>query len=139
MEDLKEGKLTVECRRRDHRALHLHWLGESSDQEPARFLTAHFDRVLKEAASCEEVILDFQDITFMNSATTEPLLRFIKGMEKAPSRLRLVYDETKLWQRAMFRCYKIIFHSNDNIIIEASTDSASADGPRSREASAVEG
>ena len=81
------------------------WTGISEIQDP-ELTIGPFLRGLVPQLVNRQVQIDFRKFEYMNSATMQPLFRFLKELNESKIRTVMVYDPEIEWQRLSFRSIK---------------------------------
>lgn len=76
----------------------LFWSGECDFRNPAEILSPVLNSVLSELRD-RRLVLDFRELSFMNSASVTPILAFVKSVCSKDIAVHLVYSATLSWQR----------------------------------------
>jgi hypothetical protein len=109
------GQLRITIRRGHGRATIL-WRGVSDTRDPASFLNP-LVRDLKEAIGPENVVLDFSQLEFMNSATVAPLIGFVRTFSSSERTVTVVFSDVD-WQRPHAQCMRAIARTLKRVLVE---------------------
>ncbi|WP_394827725.1 hypothetical protein [Pendulispora albinea] len=116
VERFSHDGLTIEVFE-SHASAQVIWRGVSEARDPdavlVPFLNALADRW--RVGKSKPVTVDFRPFEYMNSATVIPILQFVKRLDAAGVRTRVIYDQSVSWQRVNFRCMKTIARTLTNI------------------------
>lgn len=112
-EEFVNNKLTVE-KTADERSVHTIWRGKSNERNPEQFVTPLLERLAEECDG-RTLILDFRELTFMNSSTITPVIRFLELYKESELPIEILYDKNIHWQELSFTALEI-FESPDSLI-----------------------
>jgi len=115
MKELNEGKLEIKVNEGADRTV-LTWVGHSDAQEPARFLTPYLTELI-ENFSGGEILMDFSELSYMNSSTISPIIQFLKMADSKGIKTTLEYKGGSVWQNASFRALETLSGVMKNISI----------------------
>lgn len=76
----------------------LSWSGECDFRNPSEILTPVLHSVLPELRD-RQLVLDFRELYFMNSASVTPILAFVKSLCSKNIQVHLIYSGSLSWQR----------------------------------------
>ncbi|MCP4138211.1 MAG: hypothetical protein GY754_45030 [bacterium] len=100
----------------DDTTIYIKWTGRSSDREPGSFIFPILSDAFNNASSYnKEIIMDFQEMEFMNSSTITPISRILEKCKQADNKMSIVYNQSKKWQDLSFAALKV-FETNDKRI-----------------------
>jgi hypothetical protein len=110
-----EGGLTLELHE-DEGSIRVNWLGKSTAREPGRFILSVLLKGV-ELSTLRKVplVLDFQNIAYMNSSTITPIIRLLEQAKRATHAVRLVYKKDLKWQSLNFTALNV-FQTDDKRI-----------------------
>lgn len=106
MDDLRHDDLTIRIEQSSAQ-VKVVWQGISDARDPGTHLSPYLDKLV-EGVSGAEVIVDFCAMEYMNSATIAPILRFVRALEKVSSKVIVIYDQSKTFQRTTFSAIKAL-------------------------------
>ena len=86
--------------------------GEIDQAKPGEFLNPFFENVISQMN--DSVILDVQELEFMNSSGLKAIITFVMNRKK-DSKLIIKVDMDKTWQKTSL---KVVASLDSNIIIE---------------------
>lgn len=112
-EEFVNNRLTVEMTA-DESAVHTVWRGKSNERNPEEFVTPLLEKLAAQCAG-RVLILDFRELTFMNSSTITPVIRFLELYKERELPIEIRYDSTVHWQELSFTALEI-FESPDSLI-----------------------
>jgi hypothetical protein len=115
------GQLRITIRRSQGRATIL-WRGVSDTREPASFLSP-LGRDLKETIGPANVVLDFSEREFTNSATVAPLIGFVRTFSSSERTVTVVFSDVD-WQRPHAQCMRAIARTLQHVQIEVRSASS---------------
>ena len=92
------------------------WTGESDSRNPGDFLNPLISKLAKDLAGAS-VVIDFSELTYMNSATVAPLIMCIKSLDGTASSVLVTFSDLD-WQRTHVQCVKTISRSLKKVKIE---------------------
>lgn len=96
--------------------LSLVFSGKSILDDPVEFVLPVLSEAMNEAdESDRRLVLDFRDVTYMNSSTYAPLVRILHKARLSSSRISVVYAGTVRWQEVSFSALSI-FQTRDGRI-----------------------
>ncbi len=106
MDDLYVDDLQISVQRREAQ-VEISWEGISETRDPGSSLSPYLEQLASEIHGTE-VMVDFSAMEYMNSATVAPIVRFIRALDKECSRVTVLYDESKTFQRTTFSAIKAL-------------------------------
>jgi anti-anti-sigma factor len=121
-QQFQNGSLLISVARTDI-ATTIHWSGESDSRSPNEFLNPIISKLAKELTGLH-VIIDFSELTYMNSATVGPLIMCIKSLDATAASLLVVFSDMD-WQRTHVQCVRTISRQLSKVRIEVRGKSAS--------------
>ena len=89
------------------------WIGECSEIDPHESLVPFLNESLTLVQN--QIIIQFQELTFMNSSIIHPLILFIKNLHQRNVKIQLQYDKNSSWQISSFKTFKTLFATFTNI------------------------
>jgi len=90
------------------------WEGKSVDREPSKFISPILVKVLEMASDLNKrIIMDFQDMAYMNSSTITPIIKILERAKKGMTKITIFYQKSLKWQELNFSALKI-FKTKDN-------------------------
>jgi anti-anti-sigma regulatory factor len=92
------------------------WTGESDSRNPVDFLNPLIAKLAKELAG-HNVIIDFSELTYMNSATVAPLINTIKSLDGSAASVLVTFSDMD-WQRTHVQCVRTIARQLKKVKIE---------------------
>lgn len=100
----------------DGENLALVFSGKSILDDPVEFVLPVLSDALNEADEAgRRLVLDFREVTYMNSSTYAPLVRILHKARLSSSRISVVYAGTIRWQEVSFSALNI-FQTRDGRI-----------------------
>jgi hypothetical protein len=110
------GDLTIAVDRATSGWLSLAWTGRSNSRDPAHVLDPLFRSIADEAqANDKSVEMRFDELEFFNSATITSLIQFVQEMSRRETRLVLIFDSARRWQKLSFEVLRI-FEKADGLL-----------------------
>lgn len=100
------------------------WTGESDSRNPVDFLNPLIAKLAKELVG-HNVIVDFSELTYMNSATVAPLINTIKSLDAAAASVLVVFSDMD-WQRTHVQCVRTIARQLKKVKIEVKARAATS-------------
>lgn len=94
----------------------LRWSGECDFRNPAETLGP----VLKSVADTipeRRIIVDFRELSFMNSSAVTPILVFLKDIVAKGCQMHLIYNSQISWQRSTASAMRTLSHSFKGITV----------------------
>jgi hypothetical protein len=92
------------------------WSGKSTARDPAKFiLRVLLDAAARSTESGALLILDFRDVSYMNSSTITPIIRMLDRAKRAETRVSVVYRKELHWQELSFSALRV-FQTQDGRI-----------------------
>jgi hypothetical protein len=115
---LQAGELTIDPQQSDpSQPIDLFWRGRSTDRHPARVVVPYVSTILGAAKGQDVAVrLHFETIEHMNSSTITALIQIIQEARARATRLTIVYDRSKTWQKLSFDALGV-FVKDDGIIV----------------------
>lgn len=92
----------------------LRWSGVSDSRDPATHLSPFFSSFITRLKS-REVVIDFRDFEYMNSATVSPIINFVKNLDARGVNTTLLFDATVSWQKINAQCMRAIARTLSNV------------------------
>ncbi len=107
--------LTIEVEETDDSII-IKWTGKSADRTPGTFINPILnDALVKSDEEKKELILDFQNLEFMNSSSIAPIVKILDRAKRGESRITITYRRSLNWQELSFSAL-IVFQTKDNRI-----------------------
>lgn len=111
----RDSALTLELRD-EPSAVHVHWSGESTAREPGKFILGILTKAIDlSTRDGKPLVLDFQDIGYMNSSTITPIIRVLDRAMRGSNEVRVVYKRDLKWQQLSFTALEV-FQTRDGRI-----------------------
>jgi hypothetical protein len=101
----ENGKLKLEVRFESQRMV-VKWLGESKDREPIQFISPLFERLYQRDSS-NPILLDFTELSYLNSSTVTPIVKQLEKARKANRKMEIRYSKSLKWQDLSFSALKV--------------------------------
>lgn len=115
LETFREDTLTLELREEEG-AVYVVWTGRSTGREPGPFIVPVLTRAIDLVRETNKpLILDFQNISFMNSSTLTPIIRLLDRARRTVSTVRILYKRELKWQELNFTALEV-FQTPDHRI-----------------------
>ncbi|MDH5681081.1 MAG: hypothetical protein OEZ36_05820 [Spirochaetota bacterium] len=93
--------------------------GKSTSRNPGIFLAPILQQVITESDyGTREIVLDFRELTYMNSSTITPIIKFLNKAKIGNERVSLLYLKTLKWQELSFSALSIFKTKDDRIMIK---------------------
>lgn len=94
------------------------WLGKSGDRDPAKFIGPVLARLLERAGDgARRVVLDFQQLLYLNSSTITPIIRVLDEARKGSHRITVNYQRSIKWQDLSFSALQMFKTPDDRVQI----------------------
>ena len=106
MDDLRAADLWIHVQREASHVAII-WAGTSEAREPALYLLPYLDDLVNELHG-SVVEIDFSAMDFMNSATIAPIVRFLRSLDRHCTKVRVLYDPSRTFQRTTFSAIKAL-------------------------------
>ncbi len=117
-EGIQDGPLNVQ-RSEDDQGLILAFTGKSILRDPTEVLQPILLRVLEEADRADSrLVLDFRELTYMNSSTFTPLIKTLERARLGGSRVTVLFSPDKKWQSVSFTALTIFDTPDGRIRVE---------------------
>lgn len=101
---------------RDDRSLTVRFLGKSILRDPSEFVMPILVKSLNEtAADGRRLIMDFQDLAYMNSSTLTPVIKILERARVGTGSVTAIYRKSLRWQEMSFAALRI-FETRDGRI-----------------------
>jgi hypothetical protein len=111
----KSGKLTLEVEK-GNSEINIKWIGKSDDRNPGNFIYPILLDNLKVGTETNmNLILDFQNLEFMNSSTITPIVKILQEAKNSSNSVKIIYSNSLKWQELSFSALEI-FETNDKRI-----------------------
>ena len=94
--------------------VHIRWLGESCSKSPKVTLAPLLQSMVPKLRD-RKVLLDFQELAFMNSASVTPIMSFIEALAGVAVRVSVHYDQSLQWQTTSFRAMRVVARKWKNV------------------------
>ena len=101
------------------------WTGESDSRNPGEFLNPLVAKLAKDLTGLS-VVIDFSELTYMNSATVAPLIMCIKSLDGTANSVLVVFSDQD-WQRTHVQCVRTISRQLKKVKIEVRSKTVSAE------------
>jgi hypothetical protein len=100
----------------DHDFVYVQWKGKSVDRDPSDFTAPILSEALENCiGKKKKLVLDFQELEFMNSSTITPVSKIIELGKSRSARIQIIYRKSKNWQELNFSALRI-FETKDKQI-----------------------
>ena len=109
------GNLTIEVER-DEQVARLTFLGAIDSKEPAVQMEPLL-RQIAHSGAAKQLVMNFRELSFLNSASIGFLINFIKKMINDHFSLTICFDESVNWQRVCGRGMRTIFMRNQQVSV----------------------
>ncbi|OHD62816.1 MAG: hypothetical protein A2176_02955 [Spirochaetes bacterium RBG_13_51_14] len=97
-------------------SIYVMWKGKSVDRDPSSFTGPILEVALENCIkNNKKLILDFQELEFMNSSTITPVSKIIEIGKNRSMRITILYQKSKNWQELNFSALRI-FETKDKRI-----------------------
>ena len=97
----------------DQDSVRIQWKGKSVDRDPSEFTSPILSEALENCINNgKKLILDFQELEFMNSSTITPVSKIIELGKSRSARITILYQKSKNWQELNFSALRI-FETKD--------------------------
>ena len=107
-----DDQLTIEVTESDDEVL-LVWKGRSIVRKPNDFvMPIMLDALSVASDSGKRLILNFQELEYMNSSTLTPIIKILERARRGETQLTVVYKESLRWQDLSFAALRI-FETQD--------------------------
>lgn len=111
--DFSNGLLTITIKE-DDSSIMVNWTGKSTDREPSKFITPILVDAIKESSEKNKrVIIDFRELSYMNSSTLTPLIKILERAKRGSTPITVYYNKLLHWQSLSFSALEI-FITNDH-------------------------
>ena len=96
----------------------LTWQGVSVDREPAAFITPILVEAVKKCSEPDrKIILDFRELTYMNSSTITPVIKVLERAKRGMTSIQILYNKTMKWQDLIFSALEIFATRDGRVLI----------------------
>jgi len=110
-----EGALTLELKD-ENGEVQVVWFGKSTAREPGKFILPVLVQAIDLCATqAKPLILDFQNVGYMNSSTITPIIRVLDKAKHAANAVRVIYKKDLRWQELSFSALAV-FQTHDHRI-----------------------
>ena len=111
-ESYRSNLLEVEVEEKDQTIV-TKWTGKSVDRNPSEFIVPILTNLLeRENSIAKKIILDFQQLDYMNSSTITPIIKILERAKRGNVQLIVEYNKALKWQDLSFSALKI-FQTKD--------------------------
>jgi len=98
----------------------LEWRGKSNDRQPERVLAPLMLTSLERCVGADrELVLDFQQMEYMNSSTFTPLVKMLDQAIRQMQRVRLEYSGQRKWQTLSFSALRAFETPDGRVSVHA--------------------
>jgi len=94
----------------------LYWSGECDFRNPTEVLGPTLNGLQQELRD-RQLVLDFRELTFMNSSSVTPILALVKGVCSRGIAVHLIYNANLSWQRSTASSMRALAHSLKNLTV----------------------
>ena len=106
------NSLRIELREKNESIL-TSWSGKSVDRNPGKFITPILVNLVKKSNEFNKrIIIDFQNLDYMNSSTITPIIKVLERAKKGKVRVTILYKKALKWQDLSFSALEI-FETKD--------------------------
>lgn len=103
----------------DDESIIVSWTGKSTDREPGKFITPLLMEAIKEGSDKHKrVIMDFQELTYMNSSTITPLIKILERASRGNTEISVLYKKSLHWQELSFTALEIFTTDDKRVEIK---------------------
>jgi len=89
------------------------WKGISIEREPTRFIAPILTNIIKKSSDRNKsVVLDFRELSYMNSSTITPVIKILERAKRSKTRIEVYYKKSLKWQDLIFSALEI-FQTKD--------------------------
>jgi len=100
----------------DKKIMELKWNGKSIDLNPDNLFTNFFNEIIEELkAKGYSLVINFFPLVYMNSATMNSIIFFIKKLLEQNIKTKVVYNKDLKWQELNFSTLEVFVNENSNI------------------------
>ncbi|MGD2125130.1 MAG: hypothetical protein PVG99_03565 [Desulfobacteraceae bacterium] len=93
--------------------INVRWTGISIEREPTRFITPILVDVVKRSSDGNKrIILDFRELSYMNSSTITPVIKILERAKRGTTQIEILYKKSLKWQDLIFSALEI-FQTRD--------------------------
>lgn len=122
-ESYVHDQLTLEKNEADEDVT-IRFLGKSILRDPAEFILPILLAALTDASSTRRrLVLDFCELTYMNSSTLTPLIKVLERARLGDDRLTARYRKALKWQAVSFSALTIFQTPDGRVAIEGKEES----------------
>lgn len=111
MKRIEIDNLVILCEINE-RIMTIKWTGISKEMDPDAKLIPIMNTLLEDAQ--EQLVLDFYDLEYINSASVVPVITFVKAADEKKINTVIRYNPQLSWQKSMFKAFtaltKILKH-----------------------------
>ena len=106
-QSFQQNALTLELRD-EEAAVSLVWSGRSTVREPAPFIVPVLSRAVELGRTNQKpLVLDFQNMAYMNSSTITPIIRLLGKAMRTLNKVRVIYRKDLKWQELSFTALEV--------------------------------
>lgn len=115
VETYKSNLLTIEVEDLENSII-IRWIGKSADRTPGVFINPILNEaLLKSSNENKEIIMNFQNLEFMNSSTVAPIVKILDRAKRGTNRISIEYRKSLNWQELSFSAL-VVFQTKDDRI-----------------------
>jgi hypothetical protein len=97
----------------------LTWTGRSIDREPGKFINPILLDLIKQSTDTgKRVVLDFCELSYMNSSTITPIIKVLERAKKGKNKITVKYDKALRWQDVNFSALRVFETSDHRVEIK---------------------
>jgi anti-anti-sigma regulatory factor len=105
----------------DAASIRIKLFGRSIDREPGNFITPIItDSLKKTIDKSKSLVIDFRELTYMNSSTITPFIKLLDRAQRGNINLTILYNGLKKWQDLNFSALKIFETGDQRVMIKGS-------------------
>ena len=88
-------------------SVYLMWIGKSVERIPGEFINPIFFRALDISGEKNKIIMDFQNVDYMNSSTISHISKILEYIKNSSKSMSIIYRKTRKWQELCFSALQI--------------------------------
>ncbi len=112
------GLLNITIREEDT-SIFVNWTGKSTDREPGKFITPILvDAIKKSSEKNKRVVIDFRELSYMNSSTITPLIKILERAKRGSTPVTVYYNKSLHWQDLSFSALEIFITKDQRVEIK---------------------
>lgn len=115
MQDFEDGNLKITVTEESDKHTMM-WIGQSDARDSAVIVNPYLDEFLNNFKG-KELVLDFQNLDYMNSSSIAPIIQFIFKLNKKAIKTAVLYSAALKWQKVSFKAIEALSKAMPSISV----------------------